>query len=97
MKSVAGRGDLAAAQALVPLADDLDAFSLAALALTLEQEGDSATAQTLMDKLIDLAEETPTTAVLARPARIPLLLAHHVLGGEEHRPGPAGVGAIAAG
>ena len=62
VKSTAGRGDLAAAKALVRSSSDLDAFALAALALTLQKEGDVAAAQTLTDQLLADVVETPTTA-----------------------------------
>lgn len=62
VKSMAGRGDLEAAQALLPAQDELDAFALAALALTLDAEGDAALAQALIDKLLVMVDETSLRA-----------------------------------
>lgn len=62
VKSVAGRGDLAAAQALLSEKEKLDPFARAALALTLNAEGDPTSAQMLADDLIAEAVETPSTA-----------------------------------
>jgi len=68
VKSVAGRGDLAAAQALLSQQEKLDPFARAALALTLNAEGDPQAAQMLLDYLISEVVETPTTAYWPRQA-----------------------------
>jgi hypothetical protein len=60
--SVAGQGDLAAAQDLLGDKDQLDAFSQAALALALFQEGDDDGANELIDDLVAAAVETSSTA-----------------------------------
>lgn len=60
--SVAGEGDLAAAQALLDKKDQLDYFSQAALALALFYEGDASGADELMDDLTAAAVETSSTA-----------------------------------
>ncbi|MFQ5856572.1 MAG: MG2 domain-containing protein [Anaerolineae bacterium] len=60
--SVAGRGDLEAAQALLKSQEQLDHFSRAALALTLNAEGDPDAAKLLADRLAADAVETPSTA-----------------------------------
>ena len=62
VKSVAGRGDLAATQRLLPQQEKLDPFARAALALTLAAVGDVESAQALVDILIAEAVETPLTA-----------------------------------
>lgn len=62
VKSSAGRGDLAAARALLTDQAKLDTFARAVLALTLEREGDPAAAQQLADRLLATVVETSTTA-----------------------------------
>jgi len=62
VKSVAGRGDLAALQALAARQSELDAFGLAILALALYQEGDVDAAQAATNALLAQAEETASRA-----------------------------------
>jgi hypothetical protein len=58
--ALAQRGDLAAAQALAAQADQMDADGLAALSLALHLDGDSSTAQSILDKLVSQARTTPS-------------------------------------
>ncbi|MDM8521330.1 alpha-2-macroglobulin family protein [Anaerolineales bacterium HSG6] len=60
VKALAGRGDLSMAQSLLARQNELDSFGQAALALALHADGDSASAQALLESLLSQAEKTPT-------------------------------------
>ncbi|MSP14384.1 MAG: hypothetical protein EXR62_15710 [Chloroflexi bacterium] len=62
VKSAAGHGDLAAERNLLAAQGKLDAFAQAALALSLAQDGDSAAANGVLDRLLAAAVETGYTA-----------------------------------
>lgn len=62
VKALAGRGDLPLAQTLLGRTSEMDSASLALLALALQQDGDSAGAQTALNLLIERAVETPESA-----------------------------------
>jgi uncharacterized protein YfaS (alpha-2-macroglobulin family) len=61
VKALAGRGDLAATQALVNQTSAMDASQIAALALALHTNGDSSKANQVIDTLLTRATETATT------------------------------------
>ena len=61
VKALAGRGDLAATQALINQTSGMDAAQIAALALALHHTGDSSNANKVIDTLLGRAKETATT------------------------------------
>lgn len=61
VKALAGRGDVAATQALVNQTSSMDASQLAALALALHANGDGNTANAVIDTLLGRAQESATT------------------------------------
>jgi len=67
VKAVAGRGDLAQAQALVEVRDTLASAALAALALALQEQGDQHNAQLVIDTLLQQVHEGETTAYWPLP------------------------------
>lgn len=62
--SRAGRGDVAATQALVAKSKQLDSFSLSVLIQTLVKEGDSGSADQVLDQLLTRVRETASEAYL---------------------------------
>jgi uncharacterized protein YfaS (alpha-2-macroglobulin family) len=61
VKALAGRGDLAATQALLNQSSAMDASQIAALALALHANGDGNKADQVIDTLLTRAQETATT------------------------------------
>ncbi|MFN8441455.1 MAG: MG2 domain-containing protein [Caldilineaceae bacterium] len=61
VKALAGRGDLAATQALVSQVSVMDASQIASLALALHLNGDNNQANSVLDTLLGRAKETATT------------------------------------
>jgi alpha-2-macroglobulin len=61
VKAMAGRGDLAATQALIQQSGQMDASQLAALALALHLNGAGGNANTVLNTLLARAVETTTT------------------------------------
>lgn len=61
VKALAGRGDLAATQALINQSSAMDASQVAALALALHANGDGNKANQVLDTLQTRAQETATT------------------------------------
>lgn len=61
VKALAGRGDLAATQALINQTGSMDASQVAALALALHTNGDGSNANQVIDTLLARAKETATT------------------------------------
>lgn len=67
VKAVAGRGDLAAAQALLGQLAEMDTAMQAALALALQRGGDLAGAGQVAQHILATVTESPTTAFWALP------------------------------